>query len=316
MFGNGRARSGMIVLPCGAGKTLVGIAAAATIGRSTMVLCPNTTSVNQWVEQFVRYSTVEKERSVYLLTAKHKRKLPPRNVGVILLTTYSMMGMDTLSEASEPIMAQVREREWGLMLLDEVHQAVADTFSRVLRLKAHCRLGLTATLVREDGREWHLSHLIGPKLYEANWMDLTRGGFLANVQVAEIWCPMPHEFYREYLRTPSLSRKKTLSVMNPNKAYIMDHLLRFHEARGDKIIVFSESIFALNWYAEKYKAVVISGNTSQADRDDVISAFRSDTGVNRLFLSRVGDVALDVPDANVIIQVRCIVCVCVCVCVV
>ena len=211
------------------------------------------------------------------------------------------------SEASNAIMGEIKGREWGLQILDEVHQVVATKFSRALALHCHARVGLTATLVREDGRDRNLTHLLGPKLYEANWKDLTLAGYLANVQCTEVWCPMAPEFYREYLRSSSaINVRKALSVLNPIKAWAMDFLIKTHEARGDKIIIFSESVFALDLFARAYGAVVISGDTPQRERDYYITAFRSqaaDSAVNKLFLSRVGDVALDVPDANVIIQI-------------
>lgn len=304
MFGNGRARSGMIVLPCGAGKTFVGIAAAATIKRSCIVLCPNATSVYQWEAQFLKFSKIARS-SIMKLTAKDKQPLPPPDRGVLVITTYSMIGMSgRRSEATDAIMRQIAGREWGLMLLDETHQVVAKTFKRVLLLKAHCKLGLTATLVREDGKDKELGHMIGPKLYEANWMDLTRAGYLANVQVVEVWCPMDPAFYREYLRSGSSHRKHALAVMNPNKCLALDALLKVHTSRpGDKVIVFSESVFALYEYAVKFQAPIISGDTPIKDREEYLHAFRSSDVVNVLFLSRVGDVALDVPDANVIIQI-------------
>jgi DNA excision repair protein ERCC-3 len=151
MFGNGRARSGMIVLPCGAGKTLVGIAAACTIKKSTIVLCPNETSINQWVDSFVKFSTFGRSPDAVIrkLTASAREPLPPPSEAVILLTTYSMIGMRNSSNAAAETVARLREiesREWGLMLLDETHQVVANTFRRVLFLSAHCRLGLTATV--------------------------------------------------------------------------------------------------------------------------------------------------------------------------
>lgn len=150
MFGNGRARSGIIVLPCGAGKTLVGISAACTIGKSTIILCPNQTSVQQWRGQLERFTTCPQEH-IRVMTAKQKDKLPEDpHVGVVLLTTYTMIGSSDARRAGDTLrlMQQIRTREWGCMLLDEVHQAVAETFSRALDLRAHCRLGLTATVSR------------------------------------------------------------------------------------------------------------------------------------------------------------------------
>jgi DNA excision repair protein ERCC-3 len=159
-------------------------------------------------------------------------------------------------------------------------------------------------LVREDGRDRELVELIGPKLYEANWMDLTRGGFLANVQVVEVWCPMTPAFLEEYLRAESMHRRSALAVMNPTKAWATSMLLKLHMERpDDKIIVFSDSRFALERYAKAFDQPMIHGGTTMTEREAILAAFREDSAVNVLFLSKVGDVALDVPDANVIIQI-------------
>lgn len=302
MFGNGRARSGIIVLPCGAGKTLVGISACVTVGKSCVVLCPNAMSVMQWEDQFVRFSTLPRE-SIVKLTSKHKSAMPPRHQGCVLITTYTMMAVSKRSKESEVLMKDISEREWGIQLLDEVHLAVAEKYSQALKLRCHTRLGLTATLVREDAREINLAHMIGPKLYEANWMDLTRAGYLANVQCTEVWCPMAPEFYREYCRAKGEHTRMALACCNPVKCWAMDFLLKFHEGRGDKVIIFSESIFAIQLYASQYQGIVIAGSTPQREREAYIHAFRNTDTVNKLFLSRVGDMALDVPDANVIIQI-------------
>lgn len=117
--------------------------------------------------------------------------MPPPHEAVVLLTTYTMIGSGGRSAEAAAVMKDIHAREWGLMLLDEVHQAVAATFMRALKLRAHCRLGLTATLVREDGKDRRLAVYIGPKLYEANWRDLTNAGYLANVQVYEV-CNLEH----------------------------------------------------------------------------------------------------------------------------
>ena len=129
---------------------------------------------------------------------------------------------------------------WGLLILDEVQMAPANTFRSVTsQIKSRCKLGLTATLVREDARVKDLNYLIGPKLYEANWLDLTRQGYLANVQCIEVWCEMTHDFYKEYLNRAKL-QKMLFYVCNPNKFIACEYLINLHEARGDKIIVFSD----------------------------------------------------------------------------
>lgn len=172
MFGNGRARSGIIVLPCGAGKTLTGVTAAQTIKKSVVCLCTNSVSVLQWRFQFKLWTNIPDNR-IACFTSDKKDFIHPD--GCVLITTYTMISYGGKRSAqSEGVMAAIRGREWGLMLMDEVHVVPAKMFRRVVGcVKAHCRLGLTATLVREDDLISDLNFLIGPKLYEANWLDLT-----------------------------------------------------------------------------------------------------------------------------------------------
>lgn len=137
--------------------------------------------------------------------------------------------------AAAEAMQFIESQEWGLLLLDEVHTIPAKMFRRVLTIvQAHCKLGLTATLVREDDKITDLNFLIGPKIYEANWMELQKAGHIAKVQCAEVWCPMTAEFYSYYLRS-SIARRLLLGVMNPNKFRICQYLINYHERRNDKV---------------------------------------------------------------------------------
>ncbi|XP_039045950.1 general transcription and DNA repair factor IIH helicase subunit XPB1-like [Hibiscus syriacus] len=288
MFGNGRARSGIIVLPCGAGKSLVGVSAACRIKKSCLCSATNAVSVDQWAFQFKLWSTIRDEQICRFTSDSKERFLG--NAGVVV-TTYNMVAFGgKRSEESEKIIEEIRNREWGLLLMDEVHVVPAHMFRKVISLtKSHCKLGLTATLVREDERITDLNFLIGPKLYEANWLDLVKGGFIANVQCAEVWCPMTKEFFAEYLKKENSKKKQALYVMNPNKFRACEFLIQFHEQeRGDKIIVFADNLFALTEYAMKLRKPMIYGAT-------------------RLFLNHqllaVGDNSIDIPEANVIIQI-------------
>jgi DNA excision repair protein ERCC-3 len=215
MFGNGRARSGIIVLPCGAGKTLVGITAACTIKKSIMVLCTSSVSVMQWRQQFLQWSNIKSE-SIAVFTAESKERF--KGQAGIVVSTYSMVA-NTRQRAhdAQKMMDFITSREWGFIILDEVHVVPAAIFRRVVTtIAAHAKLGLTATLVREDDKIDDLNFLIGPKLYEANWMDLAKKGHIANVRCAEVWCAMTPEFYHEYLREKSRKRM-LLYIMNPRK---------------------------------------------------------------------------------------------------
>ncbi|KAK4876595.1 hypothetical protein RN001_009101 [Aquatica leii] len=300
MFGNGRARSGVIVLPCGAGKSLVGVTACCTVRKRALVLCNSGVSVEQWKQQFKMWSTAD-DSMICRFTSEAKDK--PMGCG-ILVTTYSMIThTQRRSWEAEQTMKWLQEQEWGIMVLDEVHTIPAKMFRRVLTIvQSHCKLGLTATLLREDDKIADLNFLIGPKLYEANWLELQKRGFIARVQCAEVWCPMVPEFYREYLICKT-SKRLLLYVMNPNKFRACQYLIRYHERRGDKTIVFSDNVFALKHYAIKMNKPYIYGPTTQSERIQILQNFKFNPKVNTIFVSKVADTSFDLPEANVLIQI-------------
>lgn len=303
MFGNGRARSGVIVLPCGAGKSLVGVSAAARIKKSVLVLCTNAVSVDQWKFQFQLWTGLQDHDVTRFTADKHEWFKGQSGVAI---TTYTMIAYTgKRSEQSEKTMEEIMNREWGLIILDEVHVVPAQMFRRVIGIvKAHTKLGLTATLVREDALITDLNFLIGPKLYEANWLDLTKAGHIANVQCAEVWCPMTKEFMREYLRPGTTATlRQLLYVMNPTKLRACQYLVQYHETRGDKVIVFSDNIYALREYAVRMKKPFIYGGTGHQERTRILHAFKHNPEVNTVFLSKVGDNSLDIPEANVLVQI-------------
>ncbi|OBT78633.1 DNA excision repair protein ERCC-3 [Pseudogymnoascus sp. 05NY08] len=301
MFGNGRAKSGIIVLPCGAGKTLVGITAACTIRKGVIILCTSSMSVVQWRQEFLKWSNIN-PNDIAIFTSDHKEKFT-RNTGIIV-STYSMVTQTRQrSYDAGKMMEFLQNREWGLMILDEVHVVPANIFRKVTSsIKTHSKLGLTATLLREDDKINDLNFLIGPKLYEANWMELAEQGHIAKVQCAEVWCPMTTEFYSEYLRETHRKRG-LLYIMNPRKFQACQFLIDYHEKRGDKIIVFSDNVYALKMYAEKLGRAYIYGETPQAERMRILDNFQHNENINTLFLSKIGDTSLDLPEATCLIQI-------------
>lgn len=301
MFGNGRAKSGIIVLPCGAGKTLVGITAAATIKKGTIVLCTSSMSVVQWRNEFLRWTTID-PNDIAIFTSDHKEKFK-RSTGIIV-STYSMVSQTRArSYDAQKMMDWLQSREWGMMILDEVHVVPASMFRKVTSaIAAQSKLGLTATLLREDDKIKDLNFLIGPKLYEANWMELAAQGHIAKVQCAEVWCPMTTEFYSEYLRESS-RKQALLYIMNPRKFQACQFLIDFHEKRGDKIIVFSDNVYALERYALKLNKAYIFGGTPQNERMRILENFQHNEQVNTIFLSKIGDTSLDLPEATCLIQI-------------
>ncbi|KAI5297940.1 DNA repair helicase RAD25 [Ascosphaera atra] len=301
MFGNGRAKSGIIVLPCGAGKTLVGITAACTIKKGTIVLCTSSMSVVQWRNEFLRWSNIDPS-DIAIFTSDNKERFR-RNTGIIV-STYSMVSQTRArSHDAEKMMEWMQSREWGLMILDEVHVVPASMFRKVTsQIGTQAKLGLTATLLREDDKIKDLNFLIGPKLYEANWMELAEQGHIAKVQCAEVWCPMTTEFYTEYMREKS-RKAALLYIMNPRKFQACQFLIDYHERRGDKIIVFSDNVYALERYALKLNKAYIYGGTPQNERLRILENFQHNEQVNTIFLSKIGDTSLDLPEATCLIQI-------------
>jgi|NorSeaMetagenome_1021524.scaffolds.fasta_scaffold09236_4 DNA excision repair protein ERCC-3 len=301
MFHRGRARSGVIVLPCGAGKTIVGITISSIIKKPALVICNSTVSVDQWRKQFLRWSDIS-EIKIRSFIAGYFSKSEDV-VANIIVTTYSMISFGgRRAKLSASLLGEIKEREWGIVILDEVHVVPANVFRKVLgAIKTHCKLGLTATLLREDRKVGDIGFLIGPKLYEANWLDLEKTGYLAKACCAEICCTMPSKFYERYLSESSTIRQ-ILCALNPNKAKICDFLVRYHEDRGDRILVFSDNVFALRSYATKMTRSFIYGATGAAERMKILKNFQEFQG-QTLFISRIGDTSIDLPEANVIIQI-------------
>lgn len=325
VFGADRARSGMIVLPCGAGKTLVGVAATHHVAKSTIVLCISKDSARQWFEQYQQFTNID-PRCVRMLISK-ERKVPLPDGPCLLITTYRMLANSRPSAEARALLQQIYGREWGLMILDEVHVAAAPEFARILEgwtdergahnLRVHCKLGLTATLVREDRGVDYLLEQVGPKLFEANWMDLTQSGYLAQVQCVEVWCEPSREFYREFVAATDESAtgergigeagRQLLALMNPSKLRVCERLVIDHVAKGDKVIVFCDLIAPLEHIAITLREAVglpaYAFVKADSNRTELFARFKDPhSDLRVLVLSRVGDTAIDIPEASVIVE--------------
>ncbi|XP_049847843.1 general transcription and DNA repair factor IIH helicase subunit XPB-like [Schistocerca gregaria] len=304
MFACGRVKSGIISLACGAGKSLVGVATCCVIKKKTLLLCTSTMSVQQWKYQFLLWSNINHHQVVDFVSGGKTRIACEEDLGSILLTTYSMLSHSTKrSDYSSFVVKLIEKQEWGLVILDEVHVVPANTFRSVIsKVKSHCKLGLSATLIREDDMIDHLLYLIGPKLYEANWLDLCKAGHIANVCCAEVPCPMTPEFFKKYLLAEP-RQGRVLYTMNPNKLRTCEYLIRIHEAENDKILVFSDNILVLKTYAAALGKPCIYGGTTNSDRMRLLSAFQYNLNAKTLFISKIGDNSIDLPEATVIIQI-------------
>ena len=252
--------------------------------------------------------------------------------GAVVITTYGMFRMALHETHPNAAAGRVLAHSWGLLILDEVHTAAAEmTAECLLRMRSvKCKLGLTATLVREDDRVANLDVLVGPKLYDAKWFSLADAGFIARARCVEVLCPMPAEFSRRYIKLDNEEHegschndKKRLWTLNPNKYAACLYILTLHQQRrpgsepshcihGDKCLVLIDDIVTLQAYhaalTEEYPQSFVGmlfGETPEADKRDALAAFKSAPGFAVLLLSRVGDDSIDIPDASVLIEIDC-----------
>lgn len=309
IFVKDRARSGIVVLPCGAGKTLVAILAICQIRKKTLVLCINNLNVKQWYKQILKFAKIDPKK-IHKFVSDNKVEIPNLEKPCIVISTYTMISYkdEKRSAHSREFMDQIAKNEWGLLVLDEVQVAPAEVFKKAFltKTRSHCKLGLTATLIREDNKIEDLQFYIGPKLYEESWIELTKQGFLAKVQCVEIRVPMVKCFMNEYLKKNEFGRNMGIYMYtaNPNKFIVLQYLIEIHRARGDKILVFIDTIDILIEFARMLNYPYICGELKNYEREKILQFFKVlKDDWNVIFISRVGDVGIDLPDANVAIEI-------------
>jgi DNA excision repair protein ERCC-3 len=292
--GDVKGGSGVIVLPCGAGKTIVGIAALAAIKTETLVLTTSTTSVEQWRREILDKTTLD-ESQVATYTGDSKAIAP------VTLATYQIVTYRPKKDGDFPHFGLFSQRDWGLIIYDEVHLLPAPVFRITADIQARRRLGLTATLVREDHREEDVFSLIGPKKYDVPWRVLESKGWIAEAQCHEVRLGLPPALRMEYA-IAEWRDKFRLASENPIKDDLVEQLLDSHDHPEDRVLVIGQYIKQLRRIAERFDIPLITGSTTNSEREDLYGRFRSGA-IRRLVLSKVGNFAIDLPDANVMIQV-------------
>lgn len=285
--------SGTIVLPCGAGKTIVGIGAMSTVKAHTLILTTNVTALRQWRDEILDKTDIDPE-----MIGEYSGAV--KEIKPITITTYQLLTYRRSKEDEFKHFHLFNDANWGLIIYDEVHLLPAPVFRAVANLQSRRRLGLTATLVREDGKEEEVFSLIGPKKYDVPWRVLEKQGFIATAQCAEIRVPFQDDELRLQYATSEPRQKYRIAATNPKKLEVLEDLLERH--KGDQILVIGQYLEQLGDIAEQTKAPIITGQTKQADRDVLYEAFRK-REVPVLVVSKVANFAVDLPDANVAIQV-------------
>jgi DNA excision repair protein ERCC-3 len=290
--GTARGGSGVIVLPCGAGKTIVGLAVMAQLCQSTLILTTGRTAVEQWRRELLDKTTIA-AADIAEYTGEVKE------LGAVTLTTYQMLTYRPDSSEDFPHLRLFDQQAWGLIIYDEVHLLPAPVFRITAEVQARRRLGLTATLIREDGREGDVFSLIGPKKYDVPWRDLEGRGWIAEAVCTEVRCGTSREVRMAYA-TAAPRAKFRIASENPAKQPLVQRLLARHPQAPTLII--GQYLEHLQQLAAALQAPLITGKTPQRERERLYDLFRSGA-LTLLVLSKVGNFSLDLPDAEVLIQV-------------
>ncbi|QZY52950.1 DNA repair helicase XPB [Leucobacter tenebrionis] len=285
-----RGGSGVVVLPCGAGKTIVGAAAMAAVGAKALILVTNAVSARQWRDELLRRTSLtEEEIGEY---SGQVKEIKP-----VTIATYQILTSRRKGEYQH--LSLLDAQDWGVIVYDEVHLLPAPVFKLTADLQARRRLGLTATLVREDGREGDVFSLIGPKRYDAAWKDIEAQGFIAPAACFEVRVDLPESERMDYAVAEDQDRYRIASS-TPEKQRIAQRIIEKHP--GESVLVIGQYIDQLEAMAEALDAPLITGQTPVDEREQLFQAFRD--GEERiLVVSKVANFSVDLPDASVAIQI-------------
>lgn len=297
--GDSRGGSGVVVLPCGAGKTVVGLGAMERVGAQTLILTTSTVAVRQWMEELLDKTTLLPD-DIGEYTGESKA-IKPVTIATYQVLTWRPFRVDKeTGEIGEfPHLSLFNDQNWGLIIYDEVHLLPAPVFRITSEIQARRRLGLTATLVREDARETDVFSLIGPKKYDVPWKDLEKQGWIATAECHEIRVEMDPERRMEYAVAVETAKYR-MAAENPAKLTVLHQLVAKH--RNDQVLVIGQYIDQLVGIAEQLQAPLITGKTATVERERLYREFREGR-LPLLVVSKVANFAIDLPDANVAIQV-------------
>ena len=282
--------SGVVVLPCGAGKTLVGAAAMAATKTTTLILVTNTVSARQWRDELLKRTTLTPEE-IGEYSGQSKEIKP------VTIATYQILTAKRKGQYAH--LALLDALDWGLIVYDEVHLLPAPVFKLTADLQARRRLGLTATLVREDGREGDVFSLIGPKRFDAPWKEIEAQGFISPAVCYEVRVDLPPSDRMEYAASADDERYRLAATAHAKIGVVKDLVARH---AGEQILVIGQYLDQIDVLSEALDAPKITGATPVDEREELFAAFR-EARLPVLVVSKVANFSIDLPDASVAIQV-------------
>jgi DNA excision repair protein ERCC-3 len=290
--GSARGGSGVLVLPCGAGKTVIGIGVMERVRQRTLILTTNITALRQWRDELLDKTTLRPED-----IGEYSGEL--KEIKPVTITTYQMLTYHKTKDEEFLHMALFDREDWGLIIYDEVHLLPAPVFRAAADLQARRRLGLTATLVREDGRETEVFSLIGPKKFDVPWKNLERQGWIAQALCTELRVPLAENIRMEYAVADSKAKFR-LASENEMKIHVAQQVIERHS--DDQIMVIGQYLDQLDVLSRELKAPLITGKTPTEEREAIYSAFKEGK-IKLIIVSKVANFAVDLPSATVAIQV-------------
>lgn len=282
--------SGVVVLPCGAGKTLVGAAAMAHFDTNTLILVTNTVAARQWREELLKRTDLE-EQDVAEYSGSTKQLAP------VTIATYQILTTKKKGEFSH--LALLNARDWGLIIYDEVHLLPAPIFKMTADLQARRRMGLTATLVREDGRESDVFSLIGPKRFDAPWKEIEAQGYIAPAKCFEIRVSLPDEERMKYAISDADARFRIAATAQA-KLPILRELLKRN--RTEPTLIIGQYLDQIDYVSKELGIPKLTGETPVAEREQLFADFRSGK-LSALVVSKVANFSVDLPEASLAIQI-------------
>lgn len=283
---------GTIVMPCGSGKTVVGMKIMEALQTRTLILCPNVVAVHQWINE-IKSKTNLSDDMVGEYSGEKKEIRP------ITVCTYQVLTYRAGKDGDFEHMKVIEAGNWGLVIYDEVHMLPAPVFKITAELQSVYRAGLTATLIREDGKEDDVFSLVGPKRFDIPWTDLSQKGWIASAYCVEVRVPLKEDLALPYA-IANRREKYKLASTNDAKNSVVDSLLEKH--KGESIIIIGQYLDQLKDLQKRLGFPMITGSTSNSKRDELYSRFKE--GLDKVIIvSKVANFAIDLPDASVAIQI-------------
>ena len=290
--GSVKGGSGVILLPCGAGKTIVGIGAMKKVAVETLILVTNTLSIRQWRQELLDKTSITQDQIGEY--SGEKKEIRP-----VTIATYNIITHRREKGGNFTHIKLFSYDRWGFIIYDEVHLLPAPVFRMTSELQAKRRLGLTATLVREDGLEDDVFSLIGPKKLDVPWKELEAKSWIATAKCREVRIPM-RSLMRGAYSSADDREKFRYSSENPEKSRVIATLLKCHE--GDQILIIGQYLNQLHKVAKKFNIPLITGKTPLIERENLYNEFRN-KNIQALVVSKVANFSIDLPDANIAIQI-------------